>query len=71
VLLKFVFEVTRIRGNSGEYAQMKDNIKISSEKIGCEHLNWIQLALETSMEGFCQHSDVSSGSIQIGHFMAG
>jgi hypothetical protein len=42
----------------------EDNIKLDFKEIGIDGANWIQLAQESPVAGFCEHGDESSDSIK-------
>jgi len=46
----------------------EDNIKLDLRETGIDGANWIQLAQDSQVAGFCEHGDEHSGSIKKGYF---
>jgi hypothetical protein len=48
----------------------EDNIKLDLREIGIDGANWIRLAQDSSVAGFCEHANEPSGSIKkAGYFL--
>jgi hypothetical protein len=42
----------------------EDNIKLDLREIGIDGTNWIELAQDSQVAGFCKHGNEPSGSIK-------
>ena len=47
----------------------EDNIMMDLQEVGCEGMDWIELAQDRDMVGSCECGNEPSGSIKCGEFL--